>query len=495
MSAPKLRGGGNTTTKITQKAISTTKDIAKQLIGIGGRRGGSIVKNFAKQLAKKAVKELFKLIARMILKTVLWFIGTYGLIAFLAIMVILIASLSLYIFFDSDGDGERDLQGEQHYEQFLNMAKTTVDLNKPEQYYFRTNEYLLMVASNIVEQKGIMSATDAAQQIIKAVEPTFTYDLVDEWDLERVCGADGECSSPYKVNERKTTVLVEATNYLGTWKLDYAVKPIPIDELKLPDDGSNMVEVKGRDHTGLWETVSCSEESCVEVKRQKAYLQKKYVSKSDISKLTNVLQDLKYQVFDYELLQVMYNEIVDENLDIYFRDLEGIDGYVDGISGGDRQGSVDTNIVQKPPTPEMLAEEWLWPVPTITHITSHFGKRLRNGTFEGHQGIDIAPINSSAAGHMVYAPRGGKIIKAGKSAGYGIAVFIRHDDGMTTELGHLQYNGLFVKVGDVVEKGDPVAIIGYGKVGDSSGPHLHVSIDLPNSRIRVNPSYYIRPPK
>ncbi|GED33920.1 M23 family metallopeptidase [Brevibacillus centrosporus] len=498
MSAPKYQGGSNLTTKITQKAFNTSKDIAGRLIGIAGRRGGSVVNNFGKELAKKAIKELFKLIARMILKTIIWFIATYGLVAFLAILVIIIVSMSLYLYMDSDGDGLKDQKGVKHYEQYVELAKTTVDPNKPEQFFFRSNEYMLMVASNMAEQKGVMSATAAAQSIIDAVQPSFTYEPITEWDMQRVCKPDGSCSAPYKANERKVKLLTEATNYIGTWALEYEVKPVPISEQNSLDPSLQMIEDHTRDHKGSWHTVSCDKDSCIEQKDHKAYLQRKYVTKPDLTRLTDAFAELEFQKFDFELFQVMYNEAVEQNLDIYFTNLENIDGYGDGISSGDRTGAVDTNIVQRPPTPDMLnAGEWMWPTPTITHITSNFGKRLRNGAFEGHQGIDIAPSGGKglAAGHMVYAPRDGTVIKAGKSNGYGIAVFIKHKDGMTTELGHLQYNGIFVKVGDYVKKGDPVATIGYGKVGDSSGPHLHVSIDLPNSRVRTNPIYYIRPPK
>ncbi|MDC0764166.1 M23 family metallopeptidase [Brevibacillus sp. AG] len=492
MPAPKLKGEGNYTSKITNKAVNTTKDIASQLIGLAGKRGGSFVKNFAKELAKQAVKVLFKIIGKMIWKGILWLVGTYGLIAFLAILVILIVSMSLYIMLDSDGDGIKDAKGEQHYQTYVELAKTSVDMNKPEQYFFRTNEHLLMIASNITAQKGVMSSNQSAQGILIAVKPTFKYSLVKEWDLQRTCYPDGRCSSPYKANERDVKVLTGATNFIGTWALEYEVKPVPVDELNINDPSLQMLENRKRDHSGTWNNVSCGAESCTEQMDQKAYLQTKYVTQPDLTILKNELVSQRYLKFDFSLLQTMYNQAVSESYDIYFRNLEDVEGYGDGISGGDRSGGVDRNVVQRPPNLDNTGD-WIWPTPTITNITSYFGKRLRNGTFEGHQGIDIAPKGSSAAGHMVYAPRSGTVIKAGKSNGYGIAVFIRHADGMTTELGHLQYNGLLVKEGDRVNKGDPVATIGYGKVGDSSGPHLHVSIDLPHSWVRTNPSFYIRP--
>ncbi|MGG4495551.1 M23 family metallopeptidase [Brevibacillus reuszeri] len=490
MSASKQRG--DYTSKIVHKTINTSKGIANQLIGLAGKRGGSAVKNFLKELAKRAIKELIKLIARMILKAVLWFIGSYGLLAFIAVVVILISSMSLYLLLDSDGDGIKDAKGERFYQTYVELAKDTVDKDHSEQYFFRSNEYLLMIASNITAQKGYMSGNESVKRIMSAVKPSFVYSPVKEWDLQRDCYPNGNCSSPYKVNEREVILLTEATNFIGTWKLDYEVKPVPVDEQGKNDLSLQMIEYKGRDHSGSWNEVDCGPDSCTEQMDHKAYLQKKYVVKPDLSNLIEELISQGYKRFDFTLLQTMYNEAVSDNFQIFFRNLEGIDGSEDGISGGDRTGAVD--IIQKPPTDEMLnAGEWIWPTPTITNITSYFGKRLRNGTFEGHQGIDIAPKGSSAAGHMVYAPRDGTVIKAGKSNGYGIAVFIRHKDGMTTELGHLQYNGVLVKVGDQVKKGDPVATIGYGIVGDSSGPHLHVSVDLPNSWVRTNPLYYIRP--
>lgn len=54
---------------------------------------------------------------------------------------------------------------------------------------------------------------------------------------------------------------------------------------------------------------------------------------------------------------------------------------------------------------------------------------------------------------------------------YNNVITILHDDGSFASYAHLKYNGSFVKVGDVIKKGDKIAL--SGNTGYSSGPHLH----------------------
>ena len=97
-------------------------------------------------------------------------------------------------------------------------------------------------------------------------------------------------------------------------------------------------------------------------------------------------------------------------------------------------------------------------------ITQRFGETYTNS--KGHTGIDYAcpvgtPILASNDGTVIYA--------SWKDGGYGICVFLRHQDGNMTIYEHL--GNVAVKVGDKLSMGD---VLGYsGNTGNSTGPHLH----------------------
>jgi len=70
-------------------------------------------------------------------------------------------------------------------------------------------------------------------------------------------------------------------------------------------------------------------------------------------------------------------------------------------------------------------------------------------------------------------------------------VRILHDDGMQTLYGHIYPKSANVAVGDRVERGQLIALV--GQVGYASGPHLHFEAQYPNddlSNITVNPNFF-----
>ncbi|MFA5779633.1 MAG: M23 family metallopeptidase [Elusimicrobiota bacterium] len=126
--------------------------------------------------------------------------------------------------------------------------------------------------------------------------------------------------------------------------------------------------------------------------------------------------------------------------------------------------------------------DFLWPVLNY-RITSRFGLRrhpiFRDRRF--HEGLDLARWY----GAPIRASSDGKIIFAGRKAGYGKTITIIHKNGFSTKYGHLR--SYLVKKGQFVKAGQ---IIGsMGSTGYSTGPHLHFEVRKYNRP--VNPLKYL----
>lgn len=99
-----------------------------------------------------------------------------------------------------------------------------------------------------------------------------------------------------------------------------------------------------------------------------------------------------------------------------------------------------------------------------------------------HGGVDLA-VNE---GSPVYAADNGKVIVSEDSGnGYGKYIILDHQNGYKTLYGH--NSQLLVSVGDVVAKGDRIAL--SGNTGNSTGPHLHFEVQVNDQK--VDPQQYI----
>ena len=99
-----------------------------------------------------------------------------------------------------------------------------------------------------------------------------------------------------------------------------------------------------------------------------------------------------------------------------------------------------------------------------------------------HSGVDLAV----AEGTPVYAADNGKVIVAEDSGnGYGNYIIIDHQNGFKTLYGH--NSELLVSVGDIVAKGDKIAL--SGNTGNSTGPHLHFEVHVNDEK--VDPQQYL----
>lgn len=134
---------------------------------------------------------------------------------------------------------------------------------------------------------------------------------------------------------------------------------------------------------------------------------------------------------------------------------------------------------------------YAWPVPTISRISSYFGRRDIGQGAETHKGMDMADGAARTELQPIYAMAAGKVLLAGAAEGYGQVVKIEHADGLVSIYGHLDYR-MEVRVGDEVIKGQRIGRIGAGIVGRSTGPHLH--FEVRRLGVAVNPLDYVKAP-
>jgi len=108
---------------------------------------------------------------------------------------------------------------------------------------------------------------------------------------------------------------------------------------------------------------------------------------------------------------------------------------------------------------------WVNPVPSAK-LTSCFCERW--GTM--HWGIDLA----APLGTPIGAVGDGVVLKAGPASGFGLAIYIQHENGAVTVYGHMYV--MDVKTGDIVHAGQQIAEVGAN--GNSTGPHLHLEVHV-----------------
>ncbi|HLG69922.1 MAG TPA: LysM peptidoglycan-binding domain-containing protein [Chloroflexota bacterium] len=131
---------------------------------------------------------------------------------------------------------------------------------------------------------------------------------------------------------------------------------------------------------------------------------------------------------------------------------------------------------EKIPAPPLPASSpgFAWPAPGT--ITTYFSS--------WHNGIDIA----NAAGTPVRAAQAGRVVFSGwDNSGFGYMVRIDHGNGLQTVYGHSEQ--LIAKVGDYVEKGQVIMLM--GSTGRSTGPHVHFSIFQGSGYNGLNPLKYL----
>ncbi|MEW6164090.1 MAG: M23 family metallopeptidase [Pseudomonadota bacterium] len=123
------------------------------------------------------------------------------------------------------------------------------------------------------------------------------------------------------------------------------------------------------------------------------------------------------------------------------------------------------------------------PVADGVFASSSFGWRLDpfTGQTAMHEGIDFL----AEAGTPVLAAAAGIVRTAELHPQYGNMVEIDHGNGLTTRYAHA--SGLFARAGELVKRGQRIALV--GSTGRSTGPHLHFEVRINGAA--VNPMRFL----
>lgn len=126
----------------------------------------------------------------------------------------------------------------------------------------------------------------------------------------------------------------------------------------------------------------------------------------------------------------------------------------------------------------------VWPLPSDHNIYAYYGYRKAPtaGASTYHKGLDIG----GAYGSSIVSVLAGRVVGTGYNSTSGRYVEISHGNGVETR--YLHCSKILVNVGDYVDQGQTIALV--GSTGISTGAHLHFSLLINGNN--VNPYPYLK---
>ncbi len=167
------------------------------------------------------------------------------------------------------------------------------------------------------------------------------------------------------------------------------------------------------------------------------------------------IEELSGLTEELETLRRQNKEV--QNLEAELRELRELQQQMLHLAGIESALGVDERT-DLPGGEEGAPALLLWPIE---------GETLR-GLEENHPGVDI----SAAWKQTVVAAGDGTVVEEGKSDTWGHRLVIEHGDSLRTVYANNEMN--LVTVGDQVEAGQVVALVGRGPEGKA--PHLHFEV-------------------
>jgi murein DD-endopeptidase MepM/ murein hydrolase activator NlpD len=145
------------------------------------------------------------------------------------------------------------------------------------------------------------------------------------------------------------------------------------------------------------------------------------------------------------------------------------------------QGTVEARLLQQSVLKDMLPNSS--PV-SAPFSSSSYGWRIDpfNGHKAFHEGLDFP----ASMGTPIFAAADGIVSAVEGGGAYGNLLKIDHGSGLETRYAH--NSRILVKVGDRINKGQKIALV--GSTGRSTGPHLHYEIRLNGNAL--DPRQYLR---
>lgn len=335
---------------------------------------------------------------------------------------------------------------------------------------------------------GVVKDKDTADQILKQVKAKYGGEAVAEKQEQEEKGQVSILSAEEELSPGES--LVQEVDFVQD--VEIVQKDINPEELMSPEDVLKKLETGDVQPTKY----TIEKGDCVSCIAKKFNISKQVIYENNPWIVDDAIK--AGQVLDLTVLQptlsVKTVEKVVERQEIqyeteYVKDDTLKAGVIQTISQGKNgvknvtflvtkvngkwmeEEMLDEEIIQEPVTAKAKkgtkvikgegTGKFAWPV-VGSSLTSGYGYRWG----KLHKGVDLTGSRS------ILASDNGKVEYVGYKSDYGNHIIITHLNGYKTLYGHL--STMSVKVGQIVEKGEKIGIM--GSTGDSTGVHLHFEV-------------------